>query len=599
MADGNKLRPGTAPYRLGLAFFGASLFLLAIVLITLIAFSKIHDRQSMLHDLIDKQKLKTSQIAESGRIVADLIFGELRQALKSDDLSSGAGRVNLKQYGDYYESLYVHPDSSMNLSQAMTGNLVGLGQTKDDPLLPKLQKVMHHLYERDLNILGHSWSSRVAYTYWMSKDQTYCLTVPRWDFQAAIAGSPQKTAKSAMGELANAMLKPFESRIKNGGVQVFHTDAWIDSTDGRALQSIISPMFDTKGVWIGNAAVDFELKEIDQILGESGMEQAQWLLVTPRNTVLARHVDKQGLLGKLIWGMNLSEAAIPLPGPKEDIETVVGDYRVRVAAVPGSDLYLYLLVPAKWIYQDVPAILTTGGLLLLLLGFGLGIVWRYQARRERESQAIISKTEAELQVFTRKLESDSAINSCLVEVSDDLHQATTLEDFARKFMHHVTPRIDAGYGAFYLFDGVSQRLIPIGGHGVSLQELQSIETGQGLVGQCAKDRTPIVISDEGNSDIRISCGIGDAEPQFIIMLPVVYSDRLLGVTVLAALQSIAPEKRALLDALIPMVATNLEILLQNLAKQSQAETLQLQQAQSQNTPLLKSQWVMHHSNGQI
>jgi len=583
MARVNKLKPGIATSHFGLAFFGISLFLLAVVVISLIALSKINDRRSMLHDLIDKQKLKTSQIAESGRIVADLVFGELRQALKSENLPSGEGRVNEKQYGDYYESLYEHPDSSLNLSRAMTGNLVVLGQGKVDPLLPKLQKVMHHLYERDLNILGRSWSSRVAYTYWMSKDQTYCLSVPRWDFQAAIVGSPQKTAKSAMGELANAMLTPFESRIKNNETQIFRTDAWIDSTDGRALQSIISPMFDAKGVWIGNAAVDFELKEIDQILGENGMEQSQWLLVTPRNTVLARHVDKQGVLNKLIWGMNLSEAAIPLPEAKEEIETVVGDYRVRVAAVPGSDLYLYLLVPSKWTYQDVPAILGAGCSLLLLIAFGLGLVWRYQASRERESQAVISKTEAELQVFTRKLESDSAINSCLVEVSDDLHQAATLNDFARKFMRHVTLRIDAGYGAFYLFDVASQSLRPVGVHGVLLEELQRIEIGQGLVGQCAKDRTPIVISDESNSDIRISCGIGDAEPQYIIMLPVVYSDRLLGVAVLAALQSIAPEKRVLLDALMPMVATNLEILLQNLTKQSQAETLQLQQVKSQNT----------------
>jgi len=551
-------------------------------LIALIALSKINDRRSMLHDLIDKQKLKASQVAQNGRIVADLVFGELRQALKSDDLSPGAGKVNLRQYGDYYESLYDYPDASINLSRTLTGNLVGLRQAKDDPMLPRLQKVMHHLYERDLNILGRGWSSRVAYTYWMSKDQTYCLSVPRWDFQAAITGSPQKTAKSAMGELANAMLTPFESQIKNGEAQVFFTDAWIDSTDGRALQSIISPMFDTQGVWIGNAAVDFELKEIDQVLGESGMEQAQWLLVTPRNTVLARHIDKQGVLDKLIWGKNLSEAVIPLPEPKDGTETTTGEYHVRVAAVPGSDLYLYLLVPAKWIYQDLSAILATGATLLMVLAFGFGFVWRYQARREQESLVEISKAEAELQVSTRKLELDATINSCLVKVSDDLHQATSLADLARKFMYHVTQRIDAEYGAFYMLDGES-RLIPIGGYGVLFDELQSLEMGQGLVGQCAKDRTPIEISDDGKSDIRISCGMGDSEPQCIIMLPIVYSAQLLGVTVLAALQFITPEKRALLDALIPMVATNFEILKQNLAKQSQAETLQQQQAQSLKT----------------
>jgi len=581
MSSVKQLKQGPATSRFGLAFFGLSLFLLAIVLIALIAVSKINDRRAMLNDLIGKQKLKVSQIAESGRIVADLVFGEMRQALKSDDLPSGAGKVNLRQYGDYYESLYDHPDAAINLSRTMTGNLVGLRQAKDDPLLPKLQKVMHHLYERDLTILGHGWSSRVAYTYWMSKDQTYCLSVPRWDFQAAITGSPLKTAKSAMGELANAMLTPFESRIKNGETQVFRTDAWIDSTDGRVLQSIISPMFDGQGTWIGNAAVDFELKEIDQILAGSGMEQAQWLLVTPRSTVLARYIHTQGVLNKLIWGMNLSEAAIPLPEPKENTETVAGEYQVRVSAVPGSDLHLYLLVPTKWIYQDLSEILATGAVLLLLLTLGFGMVWRYQARREKQSQAEINKAEAELQIFTRKLELDAAINSCLVEVSDALHQATTLEELARKFMQHVTSRIDAEYGAFYLLDGGSRRLIPVGGHGVLPNELQDIEVGQGLVGQCAKDRTPIEISGDENSEIHIVCGIGEAAPQSIVLLPVVYADRLLGVIVFASLQSLDAEKRALLDALLPMVATNLEILERNLSSRRQAELLAQQQVQLQ------------------
>ena len=574
---------GAASARYRFLFVGFGLFLMAITLVFWAAVVKVEGRRATLRDQIDQQKLKVSQLTQSGRIIADLVFGEVRQALKSVNLPPGEGVGSVRQEKDYYEYTYSHPGGTKAGGLQITGNLMGQVPAKTDPQLQRLQKVMQHLYERDLTILGHKWSSRVAYTYWMSKDQTYCFSVPRWDFQAAIAGSPEKTASSAMAELANAMLTPFASQIQSGQEQIFRTDAWIDSTDGRALQTMVSPMFDAAGAWIGNAAVDFSLSEIDQVLGESDIEQAQWLLVTSRSTVLARHVDRQGVLEPLVWGKALSDAAIPLPPPKDGFESVARGYRVHIVAVPGSNLHLYLLTPANWIYQDLSAILVIGGGGLLLLAFGFGVVWRTQLRRERETQGAIDKAEAELKAYNAQLEADSATKSFLGDVSAALHQATSLATFALTFMRSVMPRVAVEYGAFYVLDDDSGRLNPVGGYGVRPEDLDAVAVGQGLVGQCAKSMIAIHIPDPPGTDIRIIWGQGAARPKAILMLPVVQSADLLGVVVLAALGVIEADKRALLDALLPMVAMNLEILKRNLGTQRQAEALQRQQAYLQET----------------
>jgi hemerythrin-like metal-binding protein len=203
------------------------------------------------------------------------------------------------------------------------------------------------------------------------------------------------------------------------------------------------------------------------------------------------------------------------------------------------------------------------GTLVVLLS-AIFLFWR---RRLQQANAERQHAEAALRLHTRKLESDSAIKSYLVDVSTDLQQATSLSDLARKFMHHVTMRIEADYGAFYMLDQASKRLIPIGGHGTLADELEAVDMDHGLVGQCAKDMKPIVISDSTDMPIRIVWGAGEVAPQSVILLPVMQAGHLLGVIVLAALKPIDAEKQALLEAMLPMVAMNLDILSRNLGSQ--------------------------------
>ncbi len=224
-------------------------------------------------------------------------------------------------------------------------------------------------------------------------------------------------------------------------------------------------------------------------------------------------------------------------------------------------------------------IFTASSALILALS-AIFMAWRERLQRANTAR---DQAEAELKTYTLKLESDSMIKSYLAEVAADLHQAGSTVEFARIFMHHVTSRIEADYGAFYLWEEKSNHLIPIGGHGALPDELQQIKMGQGLVGQCAKGRTPINLSDDSNTDIRIVWGNGKIAPKSIVILPVVSVDHLLGVIVCAALQSLDSGKRALLDAMMPMVAINLEILERNLNTQTQAEILARQQAQLLDT----------------
>jgi len=70
--------------------------------------------------------------------------------------------------------------------------------------------------------------------------------------------------------------------------------------------------------------------------------------------------------------------------------------------------------------------------------------------------------------------------------------------------------------------------------------------GQGLVGQCARERTPLDITAPQPGPVRVTWGGGQLYPAEILLWPVLQSDRVLGVIELASLQPFTAAQRTLL-----------------------------------------------------
>lgn len=550
---------GASGSRRSLLWIGAGLFLLMILLLGWLAAAKLDERRRELINLMERQKLQTSQMAQDGRIIADLVFGELRLAFRALDFPVGAGTGNLRQEADHYEYLYGRPGATQNIDRLLTGNLVGLVSAKTDPQLARLQKVLQHLFERDLNILGHKWSSRVAYTYWMSKDQSHAFSVPRWDFDAAIANSPLKSAKSAMAALASAMLVPFASQIKPAEMQIFRTDAWIDTTDGRVLQTMVSPMFDAKGEWIGNAAVDFALEEIDQMLAQSGLQQAQWLLVAPGNTVLARHVDKQGPLGPLLWGKALSESAITLPPAKDGAESAADGYRINIAAVPGSNLHLYLLTPSGWIYQDLTVFLMIAFAGMLAIGFSLLPVASHQRQRDEAAQARIRAAEIKVQQEMARHERNLQLNAWAGRLASVLQKKS--EDgasFANAVLCELVPALGGVVGAFFLRTAADETFSCVAGYNIATERCLPFCLGGGMAGAAALAQQVTLCQDIPQGYLGVRSGTLDLDPIAIAAIPVRLDGVVMALIEVGYLELPSEQDLVLAEAL-PVIAFSLEL----------------------------------------
>src|SRR5437762_363270 len=120
--------------------------------------------------------------------------------------------------------------------------------------------------------------------------------------------------------------------------------------------------------------------------------------------------------------------------------------------------------------------------------------------------------------------------------------------------------------------------------------LRHLKLGEGLVGQCAVEKRRMLIGDLPTDTVPIRSGLFEAVPRNVIVLPVLFEDRVKAVIELASLNFFTASHLAFLEQLtssIGIVLNSIEATMQTeaLLKQSQqlAAELQTQQSELQQT----------------
>jgi signal transduction histidine kinase/HAMP domain-containing protein/ActR/RegA family two-component response regulator len=159
-------------------------------------------------------------------------------------------------------------------------------------------------------------------------------------------------------------------------------------------------------------------------------------------------------------------------------------------------------------------------------------------------------------------------------------------------LSELAPLVSAQHGVFY------SMTVPAGG-GDAVLELQagygyeerrqlsaSFRLGEGLVGQCAKERKRILLTEVPPDYVRISSGLGASAPLNIIVLPVLFEGSVLAVVELASFSPFSPTHQTFLDQLtesIGLVLNTIEAntLTENLLEQSQSQAVELRSQQEE------------------
>ncbi|MDT7842419.1 HAMP domain-containing protein [Streptomyces justiciae] len=206
------------------------------------------------------------------------------------------------------------------------------------------------------------------------------------------------------------------------------------------------------------------------------------------------------------------------------------------------------------------------------------------------------------------LESNLARLAALMQGHRDLMEVADL------ILRELTPLVNAQYGAFFLADpdedGASIRttvptkgLAFIAGYGSA--QGATVETGglpvHGLVRQAAREKKRILVEEAPPDYIKINSGLGEAAPTSVVIIPILFEDKLLGVIELASFSRFSDVHLAFFDQFVNTIGVAINTIIANsrtesLLGESQRLAMQLQERSDE---LQKQQAELQRSNAEL
>ncbi|MFC5826402.1 response regulator [Nonomuraea insulae] len=206
-----------------------------------------------------------------------------------------------------------------------------------------------------------------------------------------------------------------------------------------------------------------------------------------------------------------------------------------------------------------------------------------------------------LRETTSANEQQDWLKSNLARMSGLMQGHRDLATVAELVMNELAPLVAAQYGAFFLAEESELQLISAYGYPVDPERPARFRLGEALIGQAARSRRTIAMTDLPAGYITISSGLGRTDPTSVIVLPIVVEEQVLGVIELASVQMFTPVHRAFLDQLMETIGVNLNTIVANartdeLLKESQRLAVELQ---ARSEELQQQQEELQRSNAEL
>jgi HAMP domain-containing protein/CheY-like chemotaxis protein len=161
-----------------------------------------------------------------------------------------------------------------------------------------------------------------------------------------------------------------------------------------------------------------------------------------------------------------------------------------------------------------------------------------------------------------------------------------LQAVTKLILSELAPLVSAHHGVFYMMDSQESdarlRMIASYGYRSSRKLPTSFLPGEGLVGQCAVEKTRIWLTDVPRDYIVVSSGLGSAPPNNIVVLPILFEQQVKAVIEIASLDRFTETHLSFLDQLMESIGVVLNTIEANsrtesLLTQSQSLAQELQQ----------------------
>jgi signal transduction histidine kinase/HAMP domain-containing protein/ActR/RegA family two-component response regulator len=201
-----------------------------------------------------------------------------------------------------------------------------------------------------------------------------------------------------------------------------------------------------------------------------------------------------------------------------------------------------------------------------------------------------------LKETTEKNAQQDWLKSNLARISGQMQGQRDLREVCQMIMSEVTPVIDAHQGGFFLLEaggGRGERLRMASSYAAASRADVVFSPGEGLVGQAAVEKRTIRVPKVPPGYLQINSGLGTSLPAELLVVPVLFEERVLGVIELASFSSFSDLHRNFLEQLVGTIGVVLNTIIANarteellaqsqrLAQELQAQSMELQRTNAE------------------
>ncbi len=216
----------------------------------------------------------------------------------------------------------------------------------------------------------------------------------------------------------------------------------------------------------------------------------------------------------------------------------------------------------------------------------------------RSDADLLSKALKNMKLNLQKFSNENEVRTWMLtgasEMNNILRGEKTVQELAQQIINLLTPYFKAQVGAIYVAE--SNQLLLAGSYAYSFRKgnANSIQIGEGLVGQAAREKKPIVFANVPDDYVKINSGLGQVTPKNILVYPFLFDNYLKGVIEIGTVREITD-----LDLqLLKIVSENIGIAINS----AQVRVLQkelLEETQRQSEELVAQQEELQQTNEEL
>jgi len=289
-------------------------------------------------------------------------------------------------------------------------------------------------------------------------------------------------------------------------------------------------------------------------------------------TTVAREVGAEGKLG---GQANVPGASGTWKNLTENVNQLAANLTTQVRAI-----------------SEVASAVTQGDLTRTI---GVEAKGEVEALKDTINQMI-----SNLKATTLRNQEQDWLKSNLAKFTQMLQGQKELNSVTKKILSELATVVTAQHGLFYILQEdekfLDSKLNLIASYAYIKRKNSPTQyaMGEGLIGQVAIEKERILLNNVPKDYIRINSGLGDAKPQNVIILPVLFEGQLKAVIELASLDMFSQTHLDFLEGLTESIG----IVLNTIESNSRTEEL-LVQSQSLAGELKSQQEVLKNTNEEL